>query len=356
MLKPMSLLLSGLLWLVLPMLAMARQPTGVIVESVQSETFVDRLEAVGTLRANESVTISAIVTEQVSYIGFDDGERVTRGQVLVRFEAREEGARIEEAKTSERIAREEMDRAQRLYDRGALSESVLQTRRRDLALAESQVQTASVQGSDRVIRAPFDGVVGLRQISVGATVRPGDPIVRIDQVDTLNLDFPIPETRLPAIAEGQTIMARASARPGQDFEGTITTLDSFIDPVTRSVLVRAELDNSDGLLRPGMLMTVEIESAPRQALLINEGAIVPFGETVSVYKVTRRNGQEIAERTLVQLGTRRPGQVEIISGVSAGDLIITHGTMKISDGQAVRSVTVQPGENALARYLEITAG
>ncbi|WP_298915473.1 efflux RND transporter periplasmic adaptor subunit [uncultured Algimonas sp.] len=328
----------------------------VVVEPVQQSTFADTLEAVGTLRAAETVVISSTVTEQVERIGFDDGDRVTRGQMLIRFEAREEEARFDEAEATIGIAREEMERARRLFDRGALSESELLSRQRDLALAEAQIQSSRVQRSDRVIRAPFDGVVGLRQISVGAIVRPGDPIVRIDQTDTLNLDFPMPATRLSALAPGQTVTARASARPDRVFSGEVTTLDSFIDPVTRSVLVRAELDNQDGLLKPGMLMTVEVASAPREALLVDESAVVPFGRDVSVYRIVERDGEQVVLQTPVTLGNRRPGQVEILSGLSVGDLVVTHGTLKVRPGQTVEPIRVDPGEDALARYLEIQGG
>lgn len=331
-------------------------PVPVVVEAVRQAAFTDRLEAVGTLSAAETVVISATVTEQVEAIGFDDGERVERGQMLVQFEAREEGARIDEAEASLRIAREEMDRAQRLFDRGALAERELQTRRRDLALAEAQAQSARVQGTDRVIRAPFDGVVGLRRISVGATVRPGDPVVRIDQVDTLNLDFPIPATRLSSVSPGQAVTARASARPGEMFQGVVATLDSFVDPVTRSVLVRAELDNADGRLKPGMLMTVDVQSAPRNALLVDEGAVVPFGRRMSVFSVVEEGGRSVATQVPVTLGARRPGEVELLSGVSPGDLVIVHGTMKVRPGQTVDPVRVEPGEDALARYLDAAKG
>ncbi|MGB6231271.1 MAG: efflux RND transporter periplasmic adaptor subunit [Litorimonas sp.] len=331
----------------------AAQPalTPVIVQPAERDTVFDRLEAVGTLGAAESVVISATVTEQIEAIGFDDGERVSRGQMLVRFEAREEGARIEEAQASARIAQEELDRAERLFERGALAERELQVRRRDLALAEAQLQSARVQGSDRVIRAPFDGVVGLRRISMGATVRPGDPIVRIDQIDTLDLDFPVPATRLFAVGTGQRVVARASARPGELFEGEVRTVDSTVDPVTRSILVRAEIDNAEGRLKPGMLMTVEVETAPRTAVLVNEGAVVPFGRDVSVLRVDERDGEAVVMQVPVTLGARYPGRVEVLDGLAAGDLVITHGTMKVRSGQSVDPVRASPGEDALARYL-----
>jgi membrane fusion protein (multidrug efflux system) len=352
-------LLTGLLWVGLasPESAFAQSsPTSVIVERARTASFSDRLEAVGTLTAAESVSISATVTEQIEYIGFDDGDRVEKGQVLVRFEAREEGARIEEAQASVRIAREELDRAQRIFDRGALSERELLERQRALALAEAQIASAKVQRTDRVIRAPFAGVVGLRQISVGAIVRPGDPIVRIDQVDQLNLDFSMPATRLSALQPGQPIVATASAWPGQTFEGDIKTLDSVIDPVTRSVLVRAELTNPDGVLKPGMLMTVQVQSAARSAILIDESAVIPLGRQTSVLRVVQRDGQSIVMQAAVTLGARRAGEVEVLSGLSAGDLVITHGSMKVRPGQPVTTVEVGPDEDALARYLETQDG
>ncbi|MGB3456081.1 MAG: efflux RND transporter periplasmic adaptor subunit [Litorimonas sp.] len=329
-------------------------PPEVIVQTATQTEFFDRIEAVGTLRAAESVLISANVTETVRRIGFDDGEQVRRGQMLVQFDASEEDASVAEAQAAVSIAREEYERAQRLFDRNALAESELLARGRDLSVAQARLDGATAQGSDRVIRAPFDGVVGLRTISRGATVRPGDPIVRIDDISELNLDFPVPATRLTTLQPGMRVTARASALPERTFEGDVQTIDSFIDPATRSVLVRAVLPNADGVLKPGLLMTVEVRSAPRRSVTVDEGALVPSGREAAVYVVgpAEGDGTAVVERRPVVTGARRVGEVEIVSGLRAGERVVTHGTLKVRSGASVRPVSVNDADGSpLGQFL-----
>ncbi len=332
-------------------------PPSVIVETAALTEFVDAIEAIGTLRAAETVQISATVTERVSQIGFDDGQRVVRDQILVEFEAREENARIREAKTAVEIAQREYERAERLLSTNTLSESAYLVRQRDLAVAQAQLESASAQISDRVIRAPFDGVVGLRTISVGATVTPGDPIVRIDDISNLNLDFPVPATRLTALQPGQTIVAIASALGGEPFRGAITTIDSFVDPATRSVMVRAAIPNPQGRLRPGLLMTVDVKSAPRRSVTVNEAALIPFGAQLSVYVVRDDGDGAVVEQRAVQTGARRAGEVEILAGLETGEAVITHGAMKVRPGSSVTPIIADGDDSsALAQYLDQTGG
>lgn len=325
----------------------------VIVEVAQTTDFVDRIEAIGTLRAAESVEISANVTETITKIGFDDGQTVAQGQILVELEREEETALVAEARAAVETASREFERATALLDRATLSESVMQSRQRDLSFAEAQLARALAQEADRVIRAPFDGVVGLRTVSLGTTVRPGDPIVRIDDVSELNLDFSVPTTRLATLAPGQAVTAISPALPGAVFTGQIQTIDSVIDTTTRSVLVRAVLPNPEGRLKPGLLMTVAVEAAPRNAVTINEAALIPFGRDTSVYVVVEGEAGARVEQRKVRPGARRAGDVEILTGLDAGERVITHGTIKVRPGSPVTPVEADRANGTpLSQFLD----
>lgn len=347
-----GVILSGAL--LMPVAALAQdQGPRVIVEVAQTTEFVDRIEAIGTLRAAESVEISANVTETITEIGFDDGQTVTRGQVLVELEHDEETALVAEARAALEIASREFDRATALLDRATLSESVMQSRQRDLSFAEAQLARALAQEADRVIRAPFDGVVGLRTVSLGTTVRPGDPIVRIDDVSELNLDFSVPATRLATLAAGQKVTAVSPALPGEIFTGAIQTIDSVVDTTTRSVLVRAVLANPENRLKPGLLMTVAVEAAPRDSVTVNEAALIPSGQNTTVYVVIESDDGPRVEQREVDLGARRAGNVEILAGLEDGDRVITHGSIKVRPGSPVTPVEADRAKGSpLSQFLD----
>lgn len=346
-----ALVLSGLL---LPAIAIGQdQGPRVIVEIAQTTDFVDQIEALGTLSAAESVEISANVTERINMIGFDDGQSVVEGQLLVELEHDEETALVAEARAAVEIASQEFERAAALLDRATLSESVMQSRQRDLAFAEAQLARALAQEADRIVRAPFDGVVGIRTVSLGTTVRPGDLIVRIDDVSELNLDFSVPTTQLAAVASGQSVRASTPALPGKSFTGSIQTIDTIVDTTTRSVLVRAVIPNPDGRLKPGFLMTVTVDASPRRAVTINEAALIPFGRDVSVFVVVESDDGERVEQRKVDIGARRAGDVEILSGLASGDRVITHGAIKTQPGSLVTPVEADRAKGSpLSQYLD----
>ncbi|MEM6578890.1 MAG: efflux RND transporter periplasmic adaptor subunit [Pseudomonadota bacterium] len=325
----------------------------VIVEVAHETEFVDRIEAIGTLRAAESVEISANVTETITKIGFDDGQSVSRGQILVELEHDEETALVAEARAAVEIATREFDRAAALLDRATLSESVMQSRQRDLSFAEAQLARALAQEADRIVRAPFDGVVGLRTVSLGTTVRPGDPIVRIDDVSELNLDFAVPATRLATLAKGQSVTAVSPALPGEVFTGEIQTIDTVVDTTTRSVLVRAVIPNADGRLKPGLLMTVAVEAAPRTSVTIDEAALIPAGRQMTVYVVVDAETGARVEQREVDIGARQTGSIEILAGLAPGDRVITHGTLKVRPGSPVTPVeTDRANGTPLSQFLD----
>ncbi|MBK1706201.1 efflux RND transporter periplasmic adaptor subunit [Halochromatium glycolicum] len=332
-------------------------PVGVIASIAELEPVADRVEALGTLRANESVTITANVTETVSVIHFDDGQRVQAGDLLVEMTSVEEHARLEEAQARLAEAEQQYRRVKSLAAAGSASASLLDERRRDLRTAEATLTAIESQLADRLVKAPFEGVVGLRDISLGALVEPGDVITTLDDDSVMKLDFAVPSLYLPSLAPGVAIEARAAALGDRLFDGAVASIDSRIDPVTRTVQVRARLPNPERTLRPGLLMRVELLRNPREALMIPEAAVMQRGDQHSVMRVAEGEGDErLAEQRPIEVGLRRPGEVEVTAGLSAGDLVITHGADKARPGQPVQVMAIDDGERALDELLAQPSG
>ncbi|MCU0971114.1 MAG: efflux RND transporter periplasmic adaptor subunit [Gammaproteobacteria bacterium] len=314
-------------------------PAPVTLADVHLEPFVDRVEALGTLRANEMVVLTANVTEQVTAIHFDDGRRVHAGELLVELTNTEEKAALQEARAAEEEAKAQYERVKPLAAQGSAAKSVYDERLREWETAKARLAVAQSRLEDRLVKAPFAGVVGLRNISVGALVRPGDVITTLDDDAVMKLEFHVPATYIETLRPGLAIVARARAYEGRDFRGQVRSVDSRVDPVTRSVIARAEIPNPDRVLRPGMLMSVELLKKPRDALVIPESAVVPSGRKTFVFRVDDAAGGK-AQRREVRLGSRRQGEVEVLEGLAAGDRVVSHGTQRVRDGQPV---TVVPG-------------
>jgi len=320
----------------LPAVAQGRGgPVSVFVQESATSHFVDRLEAIGTLRANETVEITATVTDTVTGVYFSDGARVAKGDTLLTMADGEERALLEEENAAAEEARRQLNRAQSLVGQGTISRSVLDERRRAYETAVARRSALQSRLKDRVITAPFDGVVGLRRISVGALITPGDVITRIHDDSVMKLDFSVPSAYLSTLAPGIAIRASARALDGQVFEGEISSLDNEIDPVTRSLIVRAILANDHRILRPGLLMSVELLRNPRDAIVIPEAAIVPIARETYVYVAVEKDGQSIAERRRIKIGARRPGEVEVLEGLVVGEPVITRGALQLRPGQEI---------------------
>ncbi len=314
-------------------------PIPVVAVAVERSTWIDTIQALGTAQANESVSITAKVTETVARVTFNDGDRVEAGQVLVALTDRAEVAQLEEAQAAFLEAERQYRRTAELVQQGMLNASALdeQTAARDAARARMEGIRARL--ADRVITAPFAGMLGLRQVSTGTLVTPGTVIATLDDVSSIKLDFSLPETFLGSVLEGQQILARAAAYPDREFEGVVSTLDSRVDPVTRAITVRAAVPNPDALLRPGMLLSVTVFSAPRTSLVVPELAVVQVGARHFLFRVDE---QRIARQVEVGVGARRAGEVEILSGIDAGDLIVVEGTVSIREGSPVELVDADP--------------
>jgi len=310
------------------------KPQPVIVAAARLAEFVDRVEALGTTRANETVRITATVTETIVKINFDDGQRVRAGDVLVELEKSEEEADLRAAEAIVTERRLAFDRARDLESRKFTATAQLDERRAALQQAEAQMDAIKSRIDKRVIRAPFDGIVDIRNISVGALVEPGDLITTLYDLSVIKVDVTVPATYLATLKPGLPILAKARAVNNRTFQGELRSIGSQVDPVSRSIIARAVLPNPDGLLRPGLLMTVELLKNARQAVIIPEEALIPRGRDNFVLIVDESAGNK-ARRQKVSVGARRPGEVEILDGLEAGQKVVTHGTTRVRPGQTV---------------------
>ncbi len=311
------------------------QAAVVTAGTVVASDWQDEIQALGTAQANESVTLTAKVTETVTRVNFQDGDFVESGAVLVDLSGRAEVAQLEAAQATFVEASKQYDRLAELVKQGTIPRSQLDTQLsvRDAARARADAIRAAL--ADRIISAPFSGVLGFRRVSPGALVTPGTVITTLDDIRTIKLDFPVPEAYFGQIEVGQTVRARSPAFSDSVFEGRVTAVGSRVDPLTRAVTVRAELPNSDGRLRPGMLLTVRLLQPLRRALTVPEIAIEQVGTRSYVYRILPDDTVEQAD---LVLGARRRGEVEVRSGVAEGDRIVIEGTVKLRPGARVRVV------------------
>jgi len=312
----------------------------VLAEPVSVERIAEEIVAIGTLRSNESVMLRPEVAGRVTEIGFAEGSVVTAGTVLVKLDDSIPRAELAQAEAELELAQANARRAQDLYARGAGSAAA-----RDQAVATLRTATAAVElgrarlGKFRLV-APFDGIVGLRRVSPGEFVNVGADIVNLESIDPIKLDFRVPEVFLSRIRVGQRLVVTVDAFPDRTFPGEITAIDPAIDPVGRSIAVRASLPNRDGLLRPGLFARVRLTLREEpQAIVVPEAAIMPFGGRMLVMKVV--DGK--AQPQPVTLGLRREGRVQVTEGLAPGDVVVTAGQMKLQPGA---TVAVLPPEAA----------
>lgn len=312
-------------------------PVTVITEVVQPRDIVDDIDAIGTVLADESVEITPRVTSLVTRIAFREGQLVDEGDLLVELENKEIRAELAVAEASLSESRSQYERARQLADTQAISASSLEELLAAMQVAQAQVQAARARLENTLIRAPFSGKIGLRRVSPGSLVNPGTVITTLDDLDPVKLEFSVPEAFLGALREDLVVTARSPALQDREFEGRIDSIDTRLDPVSRSLLVRAILQNEDELLKPGMFLTVALQMRRSDVLMAPEEAVVPERGQHFVYVVAE---EDRAARRQVELGQRIPGAVEIVSGLAAGERVITEGTQKVREGAQVAYGTV----------------
>lgn len=310
------------------------------------------LQAIGTANANESVVISSKTTNIVTAIRFDDGQRVEAGQVLVELDRESVAADLAAATAAYDESLSQWNRARELLTTQVVSRAQYEQLEATMKANLARVEAARARLSDTYIRAPFTGRVGLRRVSLGALVTPGTPITTLDDTSTIKVDFAVPEAQVGRLAAGQKVRAVTTAYPGRDFTGTVASVDSRVDPATRSVIVRATVPNRDGALKPGMFLTVDLSQDERPALVVREEALVPEQARQFVYVV---EGDVVAKRE-VTLGRRAPGIVEITAGVSRGERVVIEGTLKLRHGTAVTEMGSAPAGSPPAQVEQEPAG
>jgi membrane fusion protein (multidrug efflux system) len=326
--------------------------TNVLAATAAMHTFTDGLQALGSAQARESIVLTPKTADTIRALRFDSGDRVRRGQVLVEMSSVEQAADLAEARAANDAAQEELRRYQELYERGFASQARLDTVRATADAAEARMNAGGSRIADRTIRAPFAGVVGLRTASPGQFMRPGDQIGTLDDISEIKLDFDVPETQIARVTQGVEIIGRTAAYPDRVFTGHIANVDSRIDPSTRTVRVRAMLPNTDEALRPGMLLTVEVRSNPREALAIPEIAILDQADGAYVYRVAAREGGQAVDLVRIRTGQRAGGMAEVLEGLDAGDRVITEGVQSLRPGQPVQ-LGEPPAANDAAQQLPL---
>lgn len=315
----------------------------VVTQPVTMQPLVDEIQALGTARANESIEVRSRVVSLVTRIAFEEGQLLSAGDLLVELENSEIKAGLAQAEASLSESRSLYNRSKELKSTQAISESSLETLLAQVQVDEANVEAARAKLRNTQIRAPFSGRVGLRRVSPGSFVDTSTVITTLDDIQTIKLDFSVPETFLTTVSEGMTILAHNVVYPDRVFTGTVASIDTRLDPVSRAVQVRAIIPNAERALKPGMFMTVDLQRDRGEVLVAPEQAIVPEGSSQYVFVVA----DGVVEKRAVTLGRRIPGFVVIADGLVPGEAVITEGTGKVRDGSLVEGFDQATATNTL---------
>lgn len=322
-------------------------PAAVEVARASSMRLLDETLAVGSLRSRQGVVLRPETSGRVSRLGFADGARVRRGQLLVQLDDTLQRAQLAQAKAQSSIARTNLQRNRDLASQNFVSQSAVDQSAAALEVAEAQVALAQAQLVRMRMLAPFDGVAGIRLVNVGDYVKDGADIVNLDDVAAMYVDFRLPEGVLSRLKAGQSVDVTLDGLPGRSFKGRVEAFDSQLDANGRSLLVRASIANDEGVLRPGMFARARLVFSTREeAVVVPEEALVPQGGRQFLVKVTDGPGGPTSQRLEAKLGLRVPGKVEILQGLQAGDLVVTAGQARLMRGDGLPVKVVQVGEAA----------
>jgi membrane fusion protein (multidrug efflux system) len=290
------------------------------------------ITTVGSLRSDESVTLRPEVAGRISSIQFTEGQRVTKGSTLVRLDAAVNQAELQQARANLTLAKSKFDRAVDLAKSKFISGQARDEAENNLRVAEAALALVEARLAKTEIKAPFSGIIGLRSVSLGDYVKEGADLVNLEAIDPLKVDFRVPEVYLRQVQSGQPLEIALDAYPNKTFDGRVIAVNPLVDAAGRSVVIRAQVKNQDASLRPGMFARVRlITKDVAEALVVPEQALVPQGNEQYVFKVVDNR----AVRAKVDVGQRRDGKAEILSGVVAGDVIVTAGQQRLRDGVPV---------------------
>jgi membrane fusion protein (multidrug efflux system) len=317
-------------------------PPTITIETapVRLERVTRQIEAVGTLRSNEAVIIRPEMAGRITQVQFEEGQKVKRGAPLFRLDAAIAEAQLEQAKASLALSRSNYDRAHDLYRKEVGTQRARDEATAKLRVDEAALALAQATLDKMTILAPFDGIIGLRRVSPGDYVNPGQDLVNLENADSLKVDFRIPEIYALQLAVGQSVRITLDAIPNEAYEGKVYAIDPAHDPNGRAVILRARIGNPDGRLRSGMFGRVVLLIEDRQeSIIVPETALVPVGEQHFIYRYA--DGKAVLTR--VKIGQRRRGAVEILDGLARDAVIVTEGALKLRDGLPVRAVPAKAG-------------
>lgn len=311
-------------------------PTVVEVGKVQRLRIEVDAQAVGTLRSRQGVMLRPEVSGRIARLGFADGQRVRRGQLLVQLDDTLQAAQVRQAEAQAGIARTNLQRNRELVAQNFVSQSVVDQSAAGLEVALAQVALSKAQLERMKILAPFDGVAGIRSVNIGDYVKDGADLVNVEDTTQVWVDFRLSERYLAQLKPGQPVEVVLDVMPGRSFDGRVDALDSQLDANGRSLLVRARLANPDGVLRSGMFARTRTVLAVREnALVVPEEALVPQGGKQYLFKVVNGPQGKVSQRLEARIGVRVPGKVEILDGVADGDTVVTAGQARLLRGDSL---------------------
>lgn len=308
------------------------QVVSVEVARAQVVTLDRNVEAVGTTRALQSVDIVPSAEGRITAINITPGEEIEAGAVIAQLDDEMEVATLQEVKSAVEEKQRALERAQTLIRSNTISQASLEQLRSGNAVAQAALARAERRFADRTIRAPFNGVLGITSVDLGARVDTDTVLTTLDDLSEVEIEFRLPETVYGQISAGQAIEATSAAFPDRRFTGQVDAIDSRIDQTSRSFRVRARLPNQDRVLPVGMFMRLDLNLASRQGVVVPEEALLVQGPTTYLYVIE----DGVARQQKVETGQRRKGIVEITDGVAEGDVIATRGIQSLRDGSKVK--------------------
>jgi membrane fusion protein (multidrug efflux system) len=317
-------------------------PAAVEVGRVEAATLVDDVQAVGSLRSRQGVVLRPEVSGRIARLGFVDGQRVQRGQLMVQLDDTLQQAQLQQAEAQASIARTNLQRSRELLAQNFVSQSAVDQNQANLQVAESQVALARAQLARMKVLAPFDATAGIRSVDVGDYVKDGADVVRLEDLSQISVEFRLPERYVGRVRAGLPVEVTLDALRDRVFAGRVEALDSQVGAEGRALLVRARIDNPGALLKPGMFARTRIVMSSREnALLVPEEALVPQGSTQLLYKVVDGPDGKVARRLEAKIGLRQPGRVEILEGLQPGDQVVTAGHARLrGDAMPVRVIDI----------------
>jgi len=330
----------------------APPPAAVTTTVAKKERWQPALNAVGSLRAVNGITVSTDLAGIVSEISFQSGAAVKKGDMLIKLDTKQEDAQLRSAKARRDWASVTLERQRSLVTSGAASKSDYDSAESDYLQAMAAVDDAQALIARKTIMAPFDGLLGIRQVDLGQYLNVGVPIVQLQSIDPIYVEFALPQQNLEQIAVGKTLRLKAAGVTGNEFTGEITAIDSRLDDSTRNLMVQGTVGNAEGKLRPGMFVDVEVLLPENEVITVPSSSIsyAPYGDSVFIIKDAQgadgKAGKEVQQQ-FVKLGPTRGDQVAITSGIKEGDEVVSSGVFKLRSGIAVQvNNSVQPGDES----------